>query len=147
MICGSHRPSIACLDDIGSRAALIAGRKAWGGHHIYTLINDYDPKRYPITDELLRAVLALAGQEATNGKLVVRVYASRVRPWSVILLRSRKCKRPSCHIHFVGLGAYCSNKCRALYTKHLRKLAAQRRRQAELLRRRKAQRNRKVKRG
>ena len=93
-ICGSREPSASCLADIGRRAAQIAGRsKPWGDRHLYALlhIDRYDAKKYPITDELLNALIALAGREATNGKHVVKVYAAHVRPWSIILGRSRRC--------------------------------------------------------
>jgi len=144
-ICGSREPTTACLSDICRRAAKIAGRaKPWGHRHLYVLLHldRYDADKYPITDELLKSLISLSGREATNGKRVVKVYAHQVRPFAVILMRSRKCARPSCHTHFVGLGNYCSDKCRTLYTKHLRKQAAKRKRRAELLRRRRAQRKR-----
>lgn len=151
ILCGERHPSRKCLDDIGRRAAQLAGRdKSWSGAWLYTLLNldTYDDRynngkiKYGISDELLRDLTRLVNQKATNGKHRVTVYARGVRDGAVILLKSRKCRRPSCHVHFVGRGDYCSDECRMLYTRHLHKLATQRRRKAELLRRRRAQRNR-----
>jgi len=144
-ICGSREPSASCLADIGRRAAQIAGRsKPWGDRHLYALlhIDRYDAKKYPITDELLNALIALAGREATNGKHVVKVYAAHVRPWSIILGRSRRCARRRCGVHFVGAAGqlYCSEMCRHRASLARRKRQAQEQRQAQLMRRRRGRR-------
>jgi hypothetical protein len=145
-ICGSRTPPRRRLADIGQRAAAIAGRvRPWGGAHIYVLIHFERYPKYGIHSSLYSAVMKLAGMDAFNGRTRVTVYAAHVRENAVVLLRSRKCARSGCRIHFVGLGKYCSEKCRDMRARHLRKRAAQRRRQAKLLRRRRAQRSRHAK--
>ena len=148
-ICGSASPTASCLADIGRRAAEIAGRnRPWGDRHLYALlhVDRYDAAKYPITDELLNALLALSGREATNGKRVVKVYARHVRAGAVVFGHSRKCARRRCAVHFVSDAGrlYCSEQCRRQTENFRRK---QRRLEQRLRRRKGAQaRGRKVKR-
>lgn len=112
-ICGTNWPRRSELKEIGVRAAKIADRaKPWGGAHIYVLLHFEKWPKYTLNKQLYRAVMQMAGMEATNGKRHVDVIADHVREGAVILLKSRKCARRRCKIHFVGLGKFCSMSCR-----------------------------------
>lgn len=113
-IAETNFPSRTELKEIGCRAAKIVGRgHPWGPSHLYTLLHPDRWPKYNINPKLFKAVLRMAGmEEALNGKKHVEVIADHVREGAVILLKSRKCARRRCKIHFVGLGKFCSTSCR-----------------------------------
>lgn len=146
-ICGSQNPKRADLDRIGREAAqLVHKSRPWSGSWLYTLMHldryNNGHVKYGISPKLLNAVMQLAKREALNGKKPITLYAeNRVREGSIVFGHSRKCARRRCGIWFVSDSSrlYCSDICKRRVERHRRKLAAERRRQAELLRRRKGQ--------
>jgi len=126
-ICGSREPPLACLADIGERAAKIAQRsKPWGARTLYVCLhleryqkhNDKGAVKYGIGQELYNAVMHLAhpNSDALRGKRAVKVYARGVREGAVVLGHSRKCDWRKCRVHFVGNSGrrYCSDECSRL---------------------------------
>ena len=129
-ICGSDEPTRRQLGEIGIEAARMAGRaRAWGGHHLYTLIHYERWPKYGIHPDLFHAVLRRADMDVLNGASPVRVYARGVRAGAVVLARSRRCARTRCGIHFVPVTPnqrYCSDTCatRAMISRKRRRAKA-----------------------
>ena len=155
-ICGTDHPSLACLADIGARAAKIARRgKPWTGRHVYVCFNlsDYihhnnGRVKYGIHESLFSAVMRLAGSESMRGKRAVKVYARSVREGAVVFGNSRKCAWRRCRVHFVSdtRRIYCSESCGHEAAKEQRRECAGRRR-AQLKKRRQMQRAYRARRG